>query len=89
MLGKFSTGLMKMVPAFTLFILKIVCFLQKNPGTIRNPEEDKGQERLIMTLGVNLDLAKSISPYVFNMCSKAETLIFSRESDLKAWSAGK
>ncbi|XP_033641286.1 out at first protein-like [Asterias rubens] len=61
---------------------------QKNPGTIRNPEEDKGQERLIMTLGVNLDLAKSISPYVFNMCSKAETLIFSRESDLKAWSAG-
>ncbi|XP_038065124.1 out at first protein-like [Patiria miniata] len=61
---------------------------QKNPGTIRNPEEDKGEERLIMNLGVDLGQASRFSPWVFNVCSEAKGRIFTRDSDLKAWAAG-
>ncbi|XP_022098558.1 out at first protein-like [Acanthaster planci] len=61
---------------------------QKNPGTIRNPEEDKGEERLIMNLGVDVSLASRFSPWVLNVCSEAKGRIFTRDSDLKAWAAG-
>lgn len=61
---------------------------QKNPGTIRTPEEDKGKEYITLDLGIHLDRASRISPYIYNMCSEAKASVFSRESDVKAWSKG-
>ncbi|XP_071485945.1 out at first protein-like [Diadema antillarum] len=61
---------------------------QKNPGTIRNPEEDKGSELLTFDLSINLDNAGRISPHIQETCKEAKGNIYTREADIKAWSKG-
>ncbi|XP_072048933.1 out at first protein homolog [Amphiura filiformis] len=61
---------------------------QKNPGTIRNPEEDKGKEHITLDLGIHLEKSSRISPYIYNICSEAKSSIYSREQDVRAWSKG-
>lgn len=60
---------------------------QKNPHTVRYPEEDHGQEN--STFEYTLDLAKSqvISSHVVNLCREALG-IYAQEGDLKVWAAG-
>ncbi|KAJ8035272.1 Out at first protein [Holothuria leucospilota] len=62
---------------------------QKNPGTVRNPEEDLGREQLQMDMGVNLERAFRISKHIRDACSEARTTTYTREMDLKLWSKGK
>ncbi|XP_077985650.1 out at first protein-like isoform X2 [Glandiceps talaboti] len=61
---------------------------QKNPGTIRNPEEDKGQELLLMDLEIDLKQADKFSKHIFNSCMEARESTYIRESDVKALSKG-
>ncbi len=72
------------IESYVYFLL-----VQKNPGTIRNPEEDKGKEHIILDLNIHLEKASRISPYIYNICSEAKANIYSREQDVRAWSKGK
>ncbi|XP_071843744.1 out at first protein-like isoform X2 [Apostichopus japonicus] len=61
---------------------------QKNPGTIRNPEDDLGREQLQMDMSINLERASRISKHIRDICSEARTTTYTREEDLKLWSKG-
>ncbi|XP_058059982.1 out at first protein [Anopheles bellator] len=58
---------------------------QKNPSTIRTPEEDRGKENYTMTAWVLLDRATPISRHVAPLCSEAQESTYVRDVDLKAW----
>ncbi|XP_065085454.1 out at first protein isoform X1 [Ochlerotatus camptorhynchus] len=58
---------------------------QKNPSTIRTPEEDKGKENYTMTGWVVLDRASPISRHIPPLCSEAQDSTYARDVDLKAW----
>ncbi|EAT33399.1 AAEL014326-PA, partial [Aedes aegypti] len=58
---------------------------QKNPSTIRTPEEDKGKENYTMTGWVVLDRASPISRHIAPLCSEAPEATYARDVDLKAW----
>ncbi|GAB6019603.1 hypothetical protein CHUAL_001168 [Chamberlinius hualienensis] len=58
---------------------------QKNPGTIRQPEEDKGKEQINMDLYVNLETSSIISSHISNLCSEAANSTYTRKSDLQYW----
>ncbi|XP_014671777.1 PREDICTED: out at first protein-like [Priapulus caudatus] len=57
---------------------------QKNPGTIRNAEEDKGTEQHDLDLCVDVGQASVISPHLPVLCHDAKETTFARETDLKA-----
>lgn len=58
---------------------------QKNPGTIRQPEEDRGKDRLSLELFVDLEKSSVISHHLHNICAEASEATYARESDLHAW----
>uniref|UniRef100_A0A182QP39 Out at first protein n=1 Tax=Anopheles farauti TaxID=69004 RepID=A0A182QP39_9DIPT len=58
---------------------------QKNPSTIRTPEEDRGKENYTMTGWVQLDRATPISRHVAPFCVEAKDATYVREADLRAW----
>ncbi|EDS43566.1 out at first protein [Culex quinquefasciatus] len=58
---------------------------QKNPSTIRSPEEDRGKENYTMTGWVLLDRAGPISRHIAPLCSEAQDSTYARDVDLKAW----
>lgn len=60
---------------------------QKNPGTIRTPEEDKG--RVNYTLDYSVDLTRSvvISPHIAETCVEAASSTYTRHEDVVFWSA--
>ncbi|ETN58901.1 hypothetical protein AND_009469 [Anopheles darlingi] len=58
---------------------------QKNPSTIRTPEEDRGKENYTMTGWVLLDRAAPISRHVAPLCAEAQESTYVRDTDLKAW----
>uniref|UniRef100_A0A1A9VZV6 Out at first protein n=1 Tax=Glossina brevipalpis TaxID=37001 RepID=A0A1A9VZV6_9MUSC len=58
---------------------------QKNPSTIRIPEEDKGKEAFIMTSWVHLNRSMAISRHLTTVCSEALDATYIRDVDLKAW----
>ena len=62
--------------------------MQKNPGTIRQPEEDRGKEQHDLDLFVTLDMSSIISPHIKTMCGEAGNATYAREADLKAWAKG-
>ncbi|XP_035677153.1 out at first protein-like [Branchiostoma floridae] len=61
---------------------------QKNPGTIRNAEDDKGQEHLVMDMGVDLEKSAVISRHIYNICAEAGAATYTRETDLKYLAKG-
>lgn len=58
---------------------------QKNPSTIRTPEEDKGKESFTMTAWVNLNKSMPITRHLAGLCSEAADSTYVRDIDLKAW----
>ncbi|CAD7080184.1 unnamed protein product [Hermetia illucens] len=58
---------------------------QKNPSTIRTPEEDKGKESFTMTAWVNLNRSAPITRHLAGLCSEAADATYVRDVDLKAW----
>lgn len=57
--------------------------LQKNPSTIRQPEEDRGRENFTMTAWVNLPRATPISRHVYPLCSEALDSTYISDFDIQ------
>lgn len=59
---------------------------QKNPTTIRTPEEDKG--RFNYTMDYTVDIANSaiISPHIAETCNEASSSTYTRHEDVVVWS---
>lgn len=60
---------------------------QKNPSTIRTPEEDLGRTNYTMDYTVVLPHAGLISPYIADFCAEAGEATYTRHIDLMLWSA--
>lgn len=59
---------------------------QKNPGTIRVAEEDKGHLNYTMDLFLNVSQSKIISKHVALLCTlDALDMTYTRLEDLKEW----
>uniref|UniRef100_A0A1B0CT74 Out at first protein BRICHOS-like domain-containing protein n=1 Tax=Lutzomyia longipalpis TaxID=7200 RepID=A0A1B0CT74_LUTLO len=59
--------------------------LDKNPSTIRIPEEDRGKENFTMTAWVTLERSSSISRHIASLCAEASDSTYARDVDLRAW----
>lgn len=58
---------------------------QKNPTTLRSPEDDRGKENYTLTAWVDLDRATPISRHLGAMCIEAADATYVREKDLRLW----
>lgn len=59
---------------------------QKNPSTIRVPEEEKPKDYFTMSAWVNLNRSLPISRHLYGLCSEAYNSTYVRDVDLRAWS---
>ena len=59
---------------------------QKNPGTVRMPEEDRGRHNFTMDLFIDVSRSSVISKHIPNMCTEAKDATYTRRADLKLWS---
>ncbi|XP_067130570.1 out at first protein [Centruroides vittatus] len=62
---------------------------QRNPGAVRQPEDDKGKEIFDMDLSIELDKSSVISIHLPLFCDEAVNATFAREIDLRAWASPK
>lgn len=60
---------------------------QKNPGTVRTPEEDRGRDNYTMDYMVTLAHSSLISPHIIDMCLEAADSSYTRYEDIQLWSA--
>ncbi|CAL4204878.1 unnamed protein product [Meganyctiphanes norvegica] len=58
---------------------------QKNPGTVRTPEEDRGTEDFDLDLSVDVTTASSLSSHIPRLCGEASTATYASDRDLKLW----
>lgn len=58
---------------------------QKNPGTVRIPEEDRGRENYTMDYTVILGRSGVISPLIADTCSEAVDSTYTRSQDVQTW----
>ncbi|BFF94799.1 out at first protein [Drosophila madeirensis] len=58
---------------------------QKNPHTIRTPEEDKGRETYTMSSWVQLNRSLPITRHLQTICAEAMDATYVRDVDLKSW----
>lgn len=58
---------------------------QKNPSTVRIPEEDKGKETVTMTSWIHLNRSTPISRHLAGLCSEAADATYVRDVDVKLW----
>lgn len=58
---------------------------QKNPRTVRVPEEQRAPEHLYMDVAVNYSRANPLSAHINNLCAEAMDAVYARESDVKHW----
>ena len=58
---------------------------QKNPGTIRVAEEDRGHSNYSMDLFLDVSKSNVISKHVTTLCAEAAASTYTRSEDLKQW----
>lgn len=58
---------------------------QKNPGTVRVAEEDRGHVNYTMDLFLDVSLSKEISKHVTILCAEAAGSTYTRNDDIKQW----
>ncbi|KAK3885006.1 hypothetical protein Pcinc_010747 [Petrolisthes cinctipes] len=58
---------------------------QKNPGTVRVPEEDRGTEEVELDVSVDVSRAGILSPHLPRLCSLAPTATYASDRDIKLW----
>lgn len=58
---------------------------QKNPGTIRVAEEDKGHANYTMDLFLEISQSSIVSKHISDLCSEAADTTFTRYEDIKQW----
>lgn len=60
---------------------------QKNPSTIRTPEEDVGRTNRTMDYVLVLQHSGIISPHVADLCAEAGAATYARHEDIVKWAA--
>lgn len=60
---------------------------QKNPGTVRTPEEDRGRDNYTMDHWVLLDRSSAISRHIKGLCAEAAQATFARAEDVRFWAS--
>ncbi|XP_063242659.1 out at first protein isoform X2 [Bacillus rossius redtenbacheri] len=60
---------------------------QKNPGTIRTPEEDRGRDNHTMDLFVDVARSGVISRHIASLCAEARDATYTRQLDVTQWAA--
>jgi hypothetical protein len=60
---------------------------QKNPGTVRTPEEDRGRQNATMDALLEPAASGRISPHLPALCAEARDATYVRLADLKIWAA--
>lgn len=58
---------------------------QKNPGTVRVAEEDRGHVNYTMDLFLDVSQSKEISKHVTILCAEAAGSTYTRNDDIKQW----
>ncbi|XP_066589734.1 out at first protein [Prorops nasuta] len=58
---------------------------QKNPGTIRVAEEDKGHVNYTMDLFLDVSQSMVISKHIATLCGEAAGTTYTRNEDIKQW----
>ncbi|KAF4520799.1 hypothetical protein B566_EDAN002377 [Ephemera danica] len=58
---------------------------QKNPGTVRTPEEDRGRQNATMDALLEPAAAARISPHLPGLCAEARDATYVRLADLRTW----
>lgn len=58
---------------------------QKNPSTIRTPEEDNGRTNRTMDYVVLLQHSGIISPHIADLCNEAGSATYTRHEDIAKW----
>lgn len=58
---------------------------QKNPGTIRTAEDDKGHANYTMDLFLDVSQSSVVSKHISELCSEAADSTFTRYEDIKQW----
>lgn len=58
---------------------------QKNPGTVRTPEEDRGTEEVELDVSVDVSRSNILSPHIAQMCALATTSTYASDRDIKLW----
>lgn len=58
---------------------------QKNPGTIRTPEEEKPRDNYTMDYTVDLSRSNIFSPHINDLCSEASEASYTRNEDIQMW----
>lgn len=58
---------------------------QKNPTTIRIPEEDRGKENFTMNSWVVYDKSQDISRHIMPLCLEAKDSTYVQSNDIKLW----
>lgn len=58
---------------------------QKNPRAVRQAEEVRGLEHLLMDAAVNFSQGALLSPHLRNVCAEAADAIYTRQEDVRFW----
>lgn len=58
---------------------------QKNPGTVRSPEEDRRTEEVELDVSVDVSASSILSPHIPHMCALASTSTYASDQDIKLW----
>lgn len=66
----------------------MLIYLQRNPGTIRQAEDDKGIDYNYMNLIIDIKKSSVISPHITNICANTSN-IFTRDIDIESFSKNK
>jgi len=62
---------------------------QKNPGSIRSPEEDRGRDNQTFDSILSVEQSQWISPLIPSICDEAHHSTFVRSRDVQFWAAKK
>lgn len=60
---------------------------QKNPGTVRMPEEDRGRDNYTMDYFVDISRSGVISRHIATLCAEAANATYIRRQDLLLWAS--
>lgn len=58
---------------------------QKNPGTVRSPEEDRRTEEVELDVSVDISASNILSPHIPHLCALAPTSTYASDQDIKLW----